>query len=494
MTFSNRTRLCAWLGATALASPVFAADLPADPAGAKIVADFAAAYLGKAVAPSVKVASEGSSYLVSLDLGAASAAFKGAGFAYDPVELKFRVFQQDNGQWRVESATTPPITGHMKPPDGKGQIDTRVEMSNLASSTVIDPKLGWIASGHGGADKVTVTQRGPGIEQYLEFGKLRFDATTTSDMQGLTTTASEPVDSLNLVMDVDPKAANPNANGAGKPVHIAAKGEGGLVDVAIKGFQPAPLTAAWRYAAAHPERADNARDFEALKTTVSALLADHFSLDESIKLAKLSVATESEPVEIAGVAVGVGVVNGGAESGFSERFAAKSIKLPDGLVPGTYAPVIPTAFDIGFKASGFDVPAAAQEWFADAHFDGDKPVVSNDDQSKVMAKLVRGKPIVVDILPSHITGPSLNLAFEGKVTIDNTQPVGSITIQVKNFDQTAQAVQQLGPQAEQQLVPVIAMAKGLGKPGTDGALVWVCDLGRDHVIKINGLPLGKSPF
>ena len=40
MTFSNRTRLCAWLGATALASPVFAADLPADPAGAKIVADF----------------------------------------------------------------------------------------------------------------------------------------------------------------------------------------------------------------------------------------------------------------------------------------------------------------------------------------------------------------------------------------------------------------------------------------------------------------------
>jgi len=41
---------------------------------------------------------------------------------------------------------------------------------------------------------------------------------------------------------------------------------------------------------------------------------------------------------------------------------------------------------------------------------------------------------------------------------------------------------------------VLAMAKGLGKAGPDGAMSWVCDLGRDKVIKINGLPLGKSPF
>ena len=42
--------------------------------------------------------------------------------------------------------------------------------------------------------------------------------------------------------------------------------------------------------------------------------------------------------------------------------------------------------------------------------------------------------------------------------------------------------------------PVIAMAKGLGKAGQDGALVWECSIGPDHVMKVNGLPLGKAPF
>ncbi len=109
-----------------------------------------------------------------------------------------------------------------------------------------------------------------------------------------------------------------------------------------------------------------------------------------------------------------GLVNGGADSGFSERFAAKTIKLPEGMVPGIYAPLTPTSFDIGFKASGFDVPGAAQEWFANAHIEGDGPMMPKEAQAKVMARLVRGKPIVVDILPSRIIGPSLNLVVPGQ--------------------------------------------------------------------------------
>jgi hypothetical protein len=493
MTFSKQARLCAWLGATALAYPALAADRPADPAGARAIADFIADYAGKATAPSVKVVSEGSSYLVTLDLGALNATLKPTGFTYDAAELKFRVFQQDDGQWRIETASTPPISGRMTPPNGQGTLEVRVETEKLEQTTLLDPKLGWIASSRGGADKVSLIEHGTGFDEVLDFAKLRFAATTKSDAQGLTTTVSEPMESLNLVMDIDRKGADP-ANAAAKPVHVSAKGEGGAVDIALKGFQPGPLAEGWRFFAAHPERADYARDFAAFRTTVDALLADAFTVDESFRLDKLHIVTESGPVEIEGAAFGAGAVNGGADSGFSEHIAAKSIKLPDGMLPGVYAPLVPTSFDIGFKASGFDLAGAAQEWFANAHLEGDGPPLTKEQQDKVTARLVRSKPIVVDILPSHIVGPSLNLAFEGRVTIDNTQPVGSITIQAPNFDQMAQAIHGLGPKAEQQLVPVIAMAKGLGKPGPDGALIWVCDLGRDKVMKINGLPLGKSPF
>jgi hypothetical protein len=501
-----------WLGATALSGSALAADRPADPAGAKAVADFIAAYAGKASAPSVKVVSEGSSYLVTLDLAALNPTLKPAGFTYDPALLKFRVYQQDDGQWRIETADTPSISGRMTPPAPNGQppqkpIEMLIENKGLEQTTLLDPKLGWIASSHGGADKLTISQRGQGFQQFLKFSKLRFEATTQSDAQGLTTVVSEPFESFNVIMDIDPKAvapkpADPNgaqpnvapAAPAAKPVHVDAKGEGGIADIALKGFKPGPLADAWRFFAAHPERADYARDFDALKTTVNAVIGDPFTLDEAFKLDRVHLATESGLVEIEGASGSIGAVNAGADSGFSERIAVKAIKLPDGLVSGVYAPFVPTSFDIGFKASGFDLPGAAQEWFADAHLDGDGPVLTKEAQDRFGAKFVHGKPIVIDILPSHIVGPSLNLAFQGKVTIDNTQPTGSITIQVPNFDQMAQAAQGLGPQAEQKLVPMIAMVKGLSKAGPDGALIWVCDIGRDHVMKVNGLPLGKSPF
>ena len=488
------TRASALALAAALALPAHAADRPADPAGAKTVADFIAAYAGKAAAPGVKVTSEGSSYLVSFDLGAATAAFKSAGFSYDPAEIKLRVFQQDDGKWRLELVSLPTISGHMTPPKGGGKIDLKVESENFKQTMIIDPALNWIGSGKASLDKIHVIETGPGLEEFLEFGKMTYDVKTKSGADGLTMTAVEPMDTLNLVMDIDPDAMDAGAKGPGKPVHVSAKGQGLGVNIALNHFQPGPILDAWRFAAAHPTRADSARDFAALKSTVDALLADRFALEESVDMASLDVSTQIGPVKIEGGAFGLSAANAGPDSAFSERFAAKSIKLPDGLVPPTYAPVIPTAFDFGFKASGFDLPAAAQEWFGAAHLEGDKPPVDKAGVDRVMARLVGTKPVVIDILPSHVTGPSLNIAFEGKVTVEAAKPSGAITIRVRDFDKTAKAIQGLGPQAEQQLVPVIAMAKGLGKPDPDGALVWVCEVGKDKVVKVNGLPLGKAPF
>ena len=277
-------------------------------------------------------------------------------------------------------------------------------------------------------------------------------------------------------------------------MHVSAQGEGGLVGIKLEDFQPAPLLDAWKFAVAHPQRADFARDADALKSVVTALFADHFKVNEVLNLAKLNVASEVGPVAIEGAAFGAEVVNSGADSGFSEHFAARAIKLPDGLVPPIYAPLTPTSFEFGFKATGFDVEAAAREWLADARFDGDEPVLSAEDQGKVAAKLLGAKPIVVDVLPAHIVGPSLDLAFDGKVTIADSQPTGAITVKLRHAEKTIQAIQAMGAEAQKQLVPMIAMVKGLGKPGPDGTLVWVCEVSKDHVMKVNGLPLGKAPF
>ena len=73
------------------------------------------------------------------------------------------------------------------------------------------------------------------------------------------------------------------------------------------------------------------------------------------------------------------------------------------------------------------------------------------------------------------------------------KPTGALTVHVRNFDKTVTALKSLGPDLEKQMTPVLAMAKGLAKPDGD-ALKWVAEVGADGVIKVNGLPLGKSPF
>lgn len=491
-------RLRGLSGAAALAfcTPAFAGDVAGNDAGTKTVTEFIAAYLGKATLPSVKITTEGAGYLVSFDLGAATAAMKGVGVTYDPATMKFRVFQQDDGQWRVELASFPPISAHADAPGkpGGGKLDIKVEAAKFVQTMLLDPKLNWISSIKGGADKFSFTERGPGIEEFFEFGKLSFDSTTKTGASGLTFTVNEPFATLNLVLDIDPKGVNPEVKGESKPVHVSAQGEGGKVSLALTEFQPAPLLDAWKFAVAHPQRADLARDADKLKSVVAALFADHFRMNEAFSLDKLNVTSEVGPVAIEGAGVGVEIINAGAASGLSEHFAARAIKLPDGLLPPMYAPLVPTSFEFGFKATGFDVESAAQEWLADAKFEGDGPVLSAEDQAKVGAKLLGPKPILVEILPAHILAPSLDLAFEGKATIANNQPTGTITVKLSHADKTISALQGMGPEAQKQLVPVIAMVKGLGKPGPDGSLVWVCEVGKDHVMKVNGLPLGKAPF
>ena len=498
---SRLTRILARgvLGAATALTPVipaFAADKAADDAGVRVIADFLSAYLGKAALPTVKITPAGSSYLVAVDLAAVTQGLKGAGLAYDPATLQFKVAQQDDGGWRIEAVKIPPISGSVTPPAGQpgGPLNVRVESTNLTQIAIIDPKLDWIGSTHGGADKVSLTERGPGVEEFVEFGGLKFDGATQSGASGLATKVKETLATLNFIMDADPKGVNAATGAPRKPVHVSAQGGPGAVDVSLADFQPGPILDAWRFAVAHPERADYARDFEALKPVLTALVADHLTASESVKLDNLDVLTQGGPVAIQGASVVVGLVNNGVATGVSERFAARSIKLPEGLAPAIYAPVIPTSFDIGVNAHGFDVEGAVQEWLADAKLVGDDPPLNATDRAKVADKLFRSRPVVIDILPSHIEGPSLSLAFEGQVTVDQSKPTGAVTIKLRDFDKTVTAVQGLGQDAAQKLTPMLAMVKGLGKPGADGALEWVCSLGADHVMKVNGLPLGKAPF
>ena len=65
---------------------------------------------------------------------------------------------------------------------------------------------------------------------------------------------------------------------------------------------------------------------------------------------------------------------------------------------------------------------------------------------------------------------------------------------MRNFDKTVAAIKALGPLASPQLIGGLAMAKiPRQNRRADGALTWIAEYGADGSIKVNGLPLGKTP-
>ncbi len=487
--FSWRTSLLTTIALGALSVGAAAKDLPATPEGAQKLRAFFATYIGKpaAGAPTpLVVTPEGSDYAVSLDLAALMAPFKAADFSYDAAPFNYKLFEQDDGAWRLENSGFPPISTHMK--DG----DSTITITGYKGQFVIDPAIGWWRSGSGSADKIGLKAHATGVDETLDTGALQVTASAKAESEGsVSSVMQESLADLAAAFTVTPGAAKAGADA--KPVNVAAHAEKAQIDVTLDGLKSRAALDLWAFLVAHPSRPKLAANEAALKTLLTNVLASQLKLDENIGLQKISVQIPQGSVVMNAAKIGIGGATGAAGA-FEEHFAFDGLTLPPGLAPPSYRDFVPTSLDVGFKASGFDVAAACAEAIADMHLAGDDPPISKEDNAKVWAKLIGAGIVLVDVRPSHVVAPQLDITFQGQVRYQGAKPSGSFTVHMRNFEKTQAALKELGPEAEKKMVPVMAMAKGLAKTDGDGTLTWVGELGADGMMKVNGLPLGKAPL
>jgi hypothetical protein len=152
-----------------------------------------------------------------------------------------------------------------------------------------------------------------------------------------------------------------------------------------------------------------------------------------------------------------------------------------------------TAFNLDLKAAGFDLNAGFEEAINDMHFAGDGPIIAEADRQQIFAKMKGTAPITIELSPSHVVAPQIDLTLEGVLHLEGARPTGILKVRIGNFDKTLAAIKALGPAATPQVLGGLALAKTLGKSETDGALTWVAEYGADGSMKVNGLPLGKAP-
>jgi len=484
----------------ALSAAAFANDLPPSSESAAKLQAFLSTYLGKAAPAAVSPANPG--FSVAFDLAAAAAPLATAGFAIDPATAKYHVVEQSDGLWRAEFSDFPTLVVHFHQPSGNPPLvgTETFAFVNPKGQALIDPALGFWRSAATAVDSVNLEAIFPGIKETVQAAGLKFDATGQADADGsISSTMNHTASNFSFKVDVDPKALKAAKSGGdapatdAQPYSIDVSGGQMSADIKLNALKTHALLDLWAFLVAHPSRAELAAQEATFKSLLTAAVAGQPKLDETASLEKVTAQTGQGAVTMDSAKVGISGA-GGSAGAFGERFAVDGLKLPDGLVPEAFRGLAPTSFAVGFRASGFDVAATAAEAIADMRLAGDGPIIAPDDAAKVRAKLIGPDGIVVDVEPSHIVAPLLDLSFAGRIVLKGAKPTGTMTVHMKNFDKTLAALKTLGPDVETKAAPMLAMAKGLAKTDSDGSLVWVGEIGADGVMKVNGLPLGKAPM
>ncbi len=497
---ARRAALASCVALAALNASAFAKDLAPSPDSAAKLQAFLATYLGKQAPAAITPADPG--FWVAFDLAALAAPMKTAGFAFDPATLKYHVVEQDDGLWRAELSSFPTMVAHVHTQEGGQAIDATetIAANGAKGQALIDPAIGFWRSVAGEADSLNIEATLPGVDEKFQFGGMKVSGTGQAGADGaVAATMAQTAATVGFKIDVDPKAIKASKAGAdaaaadAQPYSVTATANQLSADVKLDGLKTHPLLDLWAFLVAHPTRSELAANEAAFKSLVIAALASQAKIEETASVDKVVTQIPQGQVTIDSAKFGASGALG-PTGAFGEHFEANGLTLPVDLIPAPFAGFAPTAFAIGFRASGFDVASASAEMVADLHLAGDGAAISPDDAAKIRAKLVGPDGIVIDIEPSHLLAPLLDISFEGHIVYKGAKATGKLTVHMRNFDKTQAALKTLGPEVEKKAAPMLAMAKGLAKTDGDGSLTWVGEIGADGVMKVNGLPLGKSPI
>ena len=481
---SRRPFALAALAAAALwAFPVLAADRPATPEGADALRSLIARYLPAAQAgesPLITVTPEGAHYLISADLSALNALLKETGASYEPATIVYQAVEQDDGHWRLTLDSLPRIVFHSERANGS------VELMNFRSTALIDPSIAWLLGGSANIDKGALHIQTPKVEQWIDFGAVQENVTTTVGGDGSVSTQVKE-DISDIVF---------KANGVGRndaPVSVSGRADKALIDVGVDGFRSRRAFDLWGLLASHPGRADLAAHEGELKGMLKDLAAPGLKFSEGIEAQKMLVASTIGAVTLSGAKYQLGAANAGPQSAISLDVSAEGLSLPAGLFPPEAGDLTPSKIDVAATLKGIDLAAAANAWIDALNLKGDGEVMTEQDADKVEAALLSAGPIRIEIAPSHLVAPAVDADFSGVVRLDHGKPNVAITVHMRGFDKTMAAVKALGPDVAAKVMPPLALAKGLGKSESDGSLSWLVELTPDRSMMVNGIPFGKAP-
>jgi hypothetical protein len=180
----------------------------------------------------------------------------------------------------------------------------------------------------------------------------------------------------------------------------------------------------------------------------------------------------------------------GGRSAFIVGARITNLGIDPGIWPKGLEAILPLDAALNVRISGFDMGALWKD-LGHLRTSNENALLPRDHYSKILSP---DRKIQVDIAESFIRSSFYDLTLSGQlrsVLGAPEQGFGSLTVTAKDLDGTVKYLQDNVKTVPifDRLAFIAMMAKGLGKPGPDGTLVWEVKLVGTSKVTINGQQL-----
>lgn len=431
----------------------------------------------------VTVVPSGDSYTVTLDFAPFIA--KAAAEAFSGTVTPYVITLTDNGDgtWATQSdqAFSAKFTA-------SGVTEVSYTIGSWKSAGVFDEALSAFTSSRSDFADIAMTQN-------MTLPDTPPSNSSTSAAEGF----YESVGAAGANGGVDSKATYaftnysqtmdlPGAPGA-PTSQVTVAAESYIGDATMTAVDPAAFYKLIAWFVAHPSKEAITADQAGLKTVLTEGMPFFQNI---VGTGGMSKATIGTPVgEFTADTVGINVEANGliADGKFREAITLSGLTIPVGLAPEWAAGLVPKNAGIDFTVSGFDAasPAAAMI----AAFDLTKPEpIDPATQMSLMTALMPKGTVDITLAPGEISSDMYALTYEGAMTAGPMgAPVGKATVTMTGMEAVLAALQAAPPEMGGQIAPMLGMAQGMAKPGTNGALVWEIDASAPGTLLVNGTDL-----
>ena len=479
--------LLAVMAATALTgSPRFASAKDATPEGATSLTQVLETYFGKAAPgqpPSVKIVPNGPSYDVSFDSVVWLKALSGLGLTVESKPWQLRLDDQGDGTWHIVSGAFPET--NLKGPNGLVQ---QMRATNWKMDAIFDTALAFLRRASYSADLVTSNLTSPGGNQASSYGPMTAALTASPNANG----------SINIVMNaslgnyvVDMTLPDPTIGRAGPLVHVGIKANQPVLDLKVDGFQSRDWLPMQAFLVAHPDTAAMAAGQADLKAALRKIVPLFQNLVETVSTKDLSFDTAAGNFSGRDIAFGLDTSGAVPNGHFKLSLKGSSLSLPKGRIPGWVSGFMPTLIDLAPEVTGLDLNAAAKELIEDFTLNS-ATFLSDGDYLKIAQAIMPAGSVKISFGQAHIASALLDVKIDGDMEAGPAKTAGKVNISATGLDAALDALKTAVSYDRNaaQAFGALTIAKGLGKPGNNGALIWAVELTPDRRFVVNGTPFG----